>query len=179
MKKNIVPIFLIFSSIALTSCSLKYSDTVSVDERIPEFIFEGTKIVQCENNKVTVELETEYLEQYKDSPETYAKNIDFRTYDDKNEITTEGSCGYLFANTDKEVYELYDEIKVFNHSEKINFFARLLKWNAKTEQLTGGKNDTVRIEKEDTVIYGSGFSASGISKTYTMNGSVSGDIDTK
>lgn len=179
MIKKIVPVVLFFSFVALTSCSLKYEDGVSVEEKIPEFVFEGTTITRYENNKVSVEINTDYMEQYKNSPETFAKNIDFRTYDDNNTIETEGSCGYLFANTDKEVYELYDEIKIFQNTEKTKFFAKMLKWNAKTEQLTGGKNDTVRIEKEDTILYGSGFAASGISKTFQMSGSVSGDIETK
>ena len=55
----------------------------------------------------------------------------------------------------------------------------MLKWNGKTEQLTGGRKDTARLEKEGTVIYGTGFSASGISKKFNFSGTVSGEIETK
>ena len=37
----------------------------------------------------------------------------------------------------------------------------------------------VRIQKDDTVIVGSGFSASGISGRYTFTGMVNGNIVTK
>ena len=55
----------------------------------------------------------------------------------------------------------------------------MLKWNGKTEQLTGGRKDTVRVEKDGTVLYGTGFSASGVSKTFSFAGTVSGEIETK
>jgi len=83
------------------------------------------------------------------------------------------------TDTKKEIYELYDDIKLFNHSEETNFFANVLKWNAKTEQLTSGRGDMVQIEKDDAVIRGTGFSASGISKDFSFRGTVTGDIDAK
>ena len=55
----------------------------------------------------------------------------------------------------------------------------MLKWNGNTEQLTGGRKDTARIEKDGAIIYGSGFSASGVSKSFSFSGSVSGEIETK
>ena len=55
----------------------------------------------------------------------------------------------------------------------------MLRWNGKTEQLTGGRRDTVRIEKDGTIIYGTGFSASGVSKKFGFAGTVSGEIEAK
>ena len=37
----------------------------------------------------------------------------------------------------------------------------------------------VKVEKEDTVMRGTGFSASGVSKTFSFRGTVSGEIETK
>lgn len=169
--------YLIFSVVLLSACSLKYEDTVDVSERVPELIFKETQMRRLEDNKVTVEMNADILEQYKDTSETYAQNVNFVSYED-GEISTKGSCGLLFTDTDKELYELYDEIELFNQKEKINFFADVLKWNAKNEQLTGGRGDVVKVEKEDTVIRGTGFSASGISKTFSFRGNVTGDIET-
>lgn len=174
MKKSI---YLIFSVIILSACSLKYEDTVDVSERVPEFIFKETKMRRFEDNEITVEMNAETLEQYKDTSETYAQNVVFVSYED-GDISTKGSCGLLFTDTDKEIYELYDEIEIFNQKEKMNFFADVLKWNAKNEQLTGGRGDVVQVEKEDTIIRGTGFSASGISKTFSFRGNVTGDIET-
>jgi hypothetical protein len=92
---------------------------------------------------------------------------------------TEGSCNFIGANTDSELYSLYGDIKLFSKEQNVNFFADELKWNGKTEQLVGGKSDTVRIEKDNTVIIGSGFAASGVSGNFSFSGSVSGDIETE
>ena len=161
------------------SCSLKYDETVSVEERIPEFVFQDTSMVRCDENKVTFEMSAGVLEQYKKSSETFAKDVSFISYDDDGQISTEGQCGFLFSDTDKELYELYDDIKLYNRSENTNFFANILRWNEKNEQLTSGRGEMVKVEKEDTVMRGTGFSASGVSKTFSFRGTVSGEIETK
>ncbi len=161
------------------SCSLKYDETVSVEERIPEFVFQDTSMVRCDENKVTFEMSAGVLEQYKKSSETFAKDVSFISYDDEGQISTEGQCGFLFSDTDKKLYELYDDIKLYNRSENTNFFANILRWNEKNEQLTSGRGEMVKVEKEDTVMRGTGFSASGVSKTFSFRGTVSGEIETK
>ena len=161
------------------SCSLKYDETVSVEERIPEFVFQDTSMVRSEDNKVTFEMQAGVLEQYKKSSETFAKDVSFISYDDEGQISTEGQCGFLFSDTDKKLYELYDDIKLYNRSDDTNFFAEILRWNEKSEQLTSGRGEMVKVEKDGTVMRGTGFSASGISKTFSFRGTVSGDIETK
>ena len=177
MKKKFVFVFG-FCTFLFTACSLKYEDTVQVDSRVPEFVFENTTMTRYEDNAVTFEMNAELLEQYKNSNQTYAKKVSFNAYED-GEISTQGSCGLLFADSDSEIYKLYDEIQLFNYSESTNFFANVLKWNAKTEQLTSGRGDMVRIEKDDAVIRGTGFSASGIGKTFSFKGTVTGEIETE
>ena len=171
----LISAFLIFSF----SCSLKYDQTVNAEETNPEFVFTHAKMVRYEKGAESVKVYADSIEQYKDSDITYGKNVSFTTYDDDQEVETEGSCGYLYADSEKEIYELYDGIKIYNKAQNTNFFANMLKWNGKTEQLTGGKRDTAKIEKDGTVIYGTGFSASGVSKTYSFSGTVSGEIEAK
>lgn len=170
---------LILSTVLFFSCSLKYGENVNVEDSTPEFVFQDTTITRYEDKKITVEISAGTLEQYKDSSETFAKDVEFTAYDDDGEVRTDGTCGYLFTDTDKEIYELYDNIELYNHDDETKFFADVLKWNAKNEQLTSGRGNNVRIETEDTVMHGSGFSASGISKTFVFTGSVTGDIDAK
>lgn len=165
-------------AVFFASCSLKYENTAEVDSRVPEFVFQNTKMTRYENNAVTFQMNAEILEQYKNSNQTFAKNVNFTAYEDEK-ISTEGSCGLLFADTDAEIYTLYDEIQLFNRSEGMNFFANVIKWNAKSEQLTSGRGDVVKIEKDDAVIRGTGFSASGIGKTFSFKGNVTGEIETE
>jgi len=176
MKKTILG-FISISLLCLCSCSLKYVDTPNVDDVVPEFVFENTTLTSYEKNAKKTIVNAEVMEQYKNSTESYAKGLTFTAFDSKGKVTSEGSCGYLFADSKKETYQLYEDITLLNHNDKINFYADALKWNGKTEQLTSGRSDTVKVEKDSTVIHGSGFSASGISKTYRFTGAVSGDID--
>ena len=171
----LISAFLIFC----ISCSLKYDQTVNAEETNPEFVFTHAKMIRYKNSEESVKVFADSIEQYKDSDITYGKNVSFTTYDDEQKVETEGSCGFLYADSEKEIYELYDGIKLYNKAQNTNFFANMLKWNGKTEQLTGGKRDSARIEKDGTVIYGTGFSASGVSKTYSFSGTVSGEIEAK
>lgn len=166
-------------AITFSACSLKYDEVVNAEETNPEFVFNHAKMIRYENGKETARVQADGIEQYKDSDITYGYNVKFMTYDKEHKLETEGSCGYLFADTASEVYELYDGIKLFSNIQNTNFFADMLKWNGKTEQLTGGRRDTVRIEKDGTIIYGTGFSASGVSKKFGFSGTVSGEIEAK
>ena len=167
---------LIFLSV---SCTLKYGENVNAEETNPEFVFNHARLVRYEKGSETVVVNADNIEQYKDSDITYSKNVTFTTYDDDHKVETEGYCGLLYADNENELYELYDGIKLYNRSQNTNFFANMLKWNGKTEQLTGARRDTAKIEKDGTVIYGTGFSASGVSKTYSFAGTVSGQIEAK
>lgn len=163
----------------LTSCSLKYEDPVDVESKVPELVFENLVMSRYEDNAVTFQMSAGILEQYKDSNESFAKDIDFKSFEKDGTLSTEGSCGLLMTDTKKEIYEMYDDIKLSNHSENTNFYANVLKWDAKSEQLISSRGDMVKIEKDDTVIRGTGFSASGISKDFSFRGTVTGDINTK
>ena len=113
MKKKFLFVFGFYTAL-FTACSLKYEDTVQVDSRVPEFVFENTTMTRYEDNDVTFQMNAGILEQYKNSNQTYAKKVSFNAYED-GEISTQGSCGLLFADSDSEIYKLYDEIQLFNY----------------------------------------------------------------
>ena len=162
----------------LASCSLKYSETVNSEDTVPEFVFEDTNLVRYENNRPTLELSAGSLEQYKNTDETYGKDVSFKAYSDAGEVETEGSCGIIFTDSEKKTYELYDDINLYNVPENVRFYANMLKWNGNTEQLISGRSDMVKIEKDDTIMRGNGFTASGISKTFSFRGNITGTIET-
>lgn len=179
MMKNKLLFAILFFSLLFFSCSLKYDEDVNAEETNPEFVFKHAKMTRYEKGKETVRVQADDIEQYKNSNITYGHNVKFMTYDDEHKLETEGSCGYLYADTDSKIYELYDGIKLFSNIQNTNFFADMLRWNGNNEQLTGGRRDNVRIEKEGTIIYGTGFSASGVTKKFDFAGTVSGEIETK
>lgn len=162
-----------------TGCSLKYETEVNAEDLNPEFSFTNATVSRYEDAVKTAEITAGSVEQYKGSDKTYAKKVNFNVYNKKGEIETQGECGLLFFDSGSDLYELYEKIWLYNKANNANFYANGLRWNGKTEQLTSSRSDTVKIEKDDMVIYGSGFSASGISRTYKFTGTVSGDITTK
>ena len=174
MKKAL---FLLSSVLLLSSCSLKYDENVHAEDKIPELVFQETKMTRYESNAVSLEMTADAIEQYKDSPETYAKKVEFSAYDN-GELSTKGSCGLLKTNTDSKIYELYDDIKLFNQKEKVNFSANVLRWNENSEQLTSARGEMVEVQKEDASIRGTGFAASGVSKNFSFRGTVTGTIET-
>ena len=176
MKKIFFVLVLALSTI---SCSIKYQDSFNAENSVPEFKFEESELTRYEKRKITVSFSAQELEQYKKSSESFAKNIDFTSFDDNGEVSVQGSCDLLSANTDTETYLLFDNINVYSKKEAATFTSDSLRWDAKTEQLTSGRLDTVKIKKDDVTIYGTGFSSSGIDKTFRFSGTVSGEIITK
>lgn len=123
-------------------------------------------------------LEAARIEQYKDGKTTCAKDVDFKLIDEEGKISTEGSCALVYADSDEEKYVLYDGIRLHTVKDDITVSADTIKWNGKSEQLTSGRNDTVRIQKGNTVMAGSGFSASGVSRSFAFTGVVTGEAYT-
>ena len=177
-KVSAIFLFVILSIMSF-SCSLKYGENVNTESVVPEFVFDNVELKEYENKELKAQVKSEKLEQYKDSSETYAYKIEFTAFDDYQRPETVGSCDFLAADTDKEVYTLYNNIEVESKKEKSTFFANMLRWNSKTEQLVSNRDDEVVIQKDDAVIKGKGFSASGITKTFRFSGKVEGDIKTK
>ena len=171
-------VFPLLLTLLTAGCSLKYRETPVVDDKVPEFLFTDATMVRYDNNKVSVEVQAKALEQYRNSSESYGKDVSFTSYDE-GEVDTEGKCGYVFSNSDLELYELYDDITLDNHKEKLRVEAQALKWNGKSEQLTSGRGDPVQIQKEDTTLRGTGFAASGVSKSFSFSGNVIGEVETK
>ena len=169
---------LFFAVIVFSACSLKYGMTVYDENSSPEFVFNDVNFDRYEDNKKTLSLSAERLEQYKDGKSIFAKNPAFKTYDDDGELATEGKCELLSADTNEEKYVLYDNIEINNLSDDIIVSADNLRWNGKTEQLVSGRTDNVSIKRGKTIMSGSGFSASGVSKQFSFTGVVTGETET-
>ena len=119
MKKAL---FLLSLTFVFFSCSIKYEDVINTEEATPELVFQNTKMSRYENDKLTVEMKAELLEQYKNSTETYGKNLSFSAYDKEGQLSTQGSCGLIMADTDKELYEKNKLSK-----EEIDIFIKVFK----------------------------------------------------
>jgi len=176
MKKIFFVLVLALSTI---SCSIKYQDSFNAENSVPEFKFEESELTRYEKRKITVSFSAQELEQYKKSSESFAKNIEFTSFDDNGEVSVQGSCGLLSADTDTETYLLFDNITVYSKEDDVSFSSDSLKWDAKTEQLTSGRSDTVKIIKDNATIYGTGFSSSGLDKSFRFSGTSTGEIITE
>ncbi|MBR6192587.1 MAG: LPS export ABC transporter periplasmic protein LptC [Treponema sp.] len=167
---------IVFIAFTALSCSLEYDQVVHAEEYIPEIVFENAQFTRYENYSRVVRLVAEKLEQYKDTADAYAKSASFYTWD-KGNLDTEGSCKYLSLNTREQIYTMFSDILIKNYSQDLELKAQNMKWNGNTEQLTAGAGETVYIRHEGLTMEGAGFSASGISRTYSFDYDVVGVYD--
>lgn len=162
----------------LPSCSLKYDEDESSEDDSPELEFTNVDYKKYEDKVMTSEIKADALEQYKSDDTAYAKNASFKSWNKKAELVAEGSCGYLGLDSDKEVYVLFDDIFIDNVEQEFRLEAQSLKWSGKTQMLVSGKEDEVRLERDDVEVTGSGFSASADTRSFEFANPVSGVITT-
>ena len=159
-------------------CSLKYSESQkNVDAEVPEFVFANADFSRWEKNQKMLSMRAHTLEQYKGGG-TYADSISFTAYDDDGNAETAGSCGLVAFDAKQKIYSLYDGIELTNEPRDVRISANELRWDGNTEQLTSRRTDTITMEKNGTVVRGSGFSASGVSNRFVFTGAVSGTVET-
>ena len=182
MKRNfsarriVLAIQTVFFSALLISCSLNYDEQVKSEGVVPEFTFTNAKFSRYEGKKKSMELDAESLEQYKSDSASFAKNATFRTWKKDGTLETEGKCILLGLNTNDKIYTMFNDIILKNFEQELEIHAQNLKWDGATEQLVSGKNDTVRIKRGDLELEGKGFSASGLSKSFSFSQRVNGTI---
>lgn len=176
MKRIYFSLLVIF---LFTGCSLKYDENSAVSQDAPELIFSNPVVSRFENGVLNARLSAQEFERYKKNAVVYAHNVEFESYDMNNQIETSGKCGYLSMNQDAGQYLLFDSIQLFSRNYDASFYANYLKWNDESQQLTGSLRDTVRIEKSDGIIFGTGFSASALSGSFKFNGTVTGEMESE
>ncbi|MCR4789848.1 MAG: LPS export ABC transporter periplasmic protein LptC [Treponemataceae bacterium] len=197
MNKSVFRFFLYFlSSFLLFSCSLNYGSEKNEKIRAPDLLFENLRMTKVENGKISAQIQAGTLEEYTNSDSSFAENVNFTLFDEKGRITVEGHSDLLSAETDSEIYTLFNNIQISSYDQNMKIMAQGLKWNSKTEQLTAPKdhsvslsNDVVRDENKSYVesesdsktkmsFSGTGFSASGLTKTYRFENRLHGTIQT-
>ena len=162
----------------LCSCSLKYDEDESTEGDSPELEFTNVDYKKYEDKVMTSQIKADALEQYKSDDTAYAKNASFKSWNKNAELVAEGSCGYLGLDSDREVYVLFGDIFIDNVEQEFKLEAQSLKWSGKTQMLVSGKEDVVRLERDDVEVTGSGFSASADTRSFEFANPVSGIITT-
>lgn len=163
-------------AVIFCSCSLDYGTTYSLEETYPELVLKQAVIDRTENGVLTASIHCEQMEQYKSGEKVMAEGIDFSVMDKNGKVTSSGKAGYLSCDSANELYEFYQGIYIFNEERGIEITTDALRWNGKTEQLTGEKDKSLAIRKNNTSLTGTGFSASAISNSFSFSRHVSGNI---
>lgn len=183
-------LFFLLIPLCYFSCSLDYGDKEEKKSSSPEFVFYNTNLSRFENGKLSTVLLAEELEQYSNEDSIYGKNLSFTTYNSNGETTMQGSCKMLSANTNTELYYLFDDVLITNIEQNLQIKAENLKWDNNTEQLVSsgerkiilksGETKNSETETNATIeVQGDKFSASGIDNSYYFAGPVSGVIVTE
>ncbi len=164
-------IFLLFG------CSLKYEQENDFADDSPEMEFRGVQYRKYEDEKISMEVRAEILEQYKNDGRSFGKNAFFKTWDSDEKIVAEGGCDFLGINPDTKIHMLFGGIEIKNLQDDFCIRAESLRWNENSMQLTGGKNEKVTVLQDDVEISGTGFSASGVSQKFSFASAVDGKIN--
>lgn len=160
--------------LSFTGCSLKYDEEAAAVADVPELIFKDVTYNRYKDNNLSMSLKAFSLEQYKNGDSAYADQAVFCTWDKDQQKSTNGSCGLLAIQSKDEIYKLFTDIIITDPLQNITLKAQSLSWNGKTEQLVSGARERVSITKDNLQIQGTGFSASGLSRTFAFNSNVSG-----
>ena len=180
INKQLKKLFII-STIAFSffSCSLEYEKEETPESSYPEFTFNNAEFTKIEKNKKKIKMNAEKIEQYKADSFSFAKNVEFSTFDSDGKDETNGSCDLISADTIKERYILLGDVRMNMISEDMKIEADSLNFDKKNEQITSGIDQKVTINRNDIDMDGFGFSASGVSKTFAFNRDISGTIESK
>lgn len=200
MNKNFqvffTSIFVIFSLFFILGCSLDYESDTPEKIRAPEFTFENMELTKIEKGKETAQVKADILEQYHKLDASFAKNVNFKLFNDNNLIEVEGKAGLLSVDNKTQIYTMFDYVSISSYEQNMNIQAKNLKWNNKTEQLTSSSQDAVTISnltqipssgyvkpknenKTKITLNGKGFSASGVTWQYAFNDKTTGTIITE
>lgn len=165
----------IFLALAFASCSVNYDNIYETEGTIPELMLDDAVFKRIKDSKVNSQIQSERLEEFKDSGKVLAQNIRFETTNDDGKVNSFGSAGLMKADTKKEVYEFFNGIHIEAPERGVTIDGESLRWNGKTEQLVGQKGQPLTIKKDGITLSGSGFSASAVSESFNFASSVSGD----
>lgn len=162
--------------ILFSSCSLNYVNEENSEDTTPEFIFNKAVFNRYKSNRQSLFISADKIEQYKTGDYSYAKTANFRTFDKKGVLETEGRCELLSADSKNENYYLFGNIELSLVKDKTTLNAECLNFDKKSEQITSGSENKVSVSKDDLEVSGVGFSASGISRSFSFMSDVSGTI---
>ena len=165
----------VFLCAACASCSVNYDNVYETEGTVPELMLDGAVFKRVKDSKVSSEIQSKRLEEFKDSGRVLARDIHFETKNDDGKVNSFGSAGIMKADTKKEVYEFFEGIHIEAPERGVKIDGESLRWNGKTEQLVGEKNKVLTIQKDGITLRGMGFSASAVSESFNFASSVSGE----
>lgn len=165
---------IVFLSLAAASCSVNYDNVYDTEGTVPELMLDEAVFRRVKDNKVSSEIQSKRLEEFKDGGTVLAQEIQFTSKNEKGEVNSFGSAGLMKADTNREVYEFYKGIHIEAPDRGLVIDGESLRWNGKSEQLTGEKGKTVTIKKDGVTLSGSGFSASAVSESFSFASNVGG-----
>lgn len=176
MRKSCLVLLFFIETLLFFSCSLNYFQNENSEALIPEFTFRNARYARYENDKKSLWLEAAVLEQYKSDNAVFSKDVRFESFDSDGGMITSGECRLLSADSKKEIYTMFGDVRVDLHKQEMRIHAGSLSFNKRSEQLVSDRADEVRVQKKDLSVSGYGFSASGVSRTFAFFGEVSGLI---
>lgn len=186
MHRRVITKTVLFSLtiLMLTGCSLNYGSLQTEDNNAPDFVFYNTTLTRVQNGKPRASIEARTIEQYESEDCLYGENLTFSLFSDKGDTTTRGTCALFSMDQNSQLYTFLDSVEITSYEQDVHITAGNLLWNNKTEQMTSDTTFPVTVTTgiadndatTSTVISGTGLLIDGITRTYTLRGTVDGQV---
>ena len=168
----------IWLAIALSGCSLDYSQVSVADEMedtIPDSVLEDFNYTIVRGGTPTYLLEADVAEFFQEREETHLGGLVFRELDETGSLVTEGTADEAVYFTATENAELEGSLSFFSAVEEATINSDYLYWDAENKLLVGRADGEVSIRSESgSGLDGVGFEADIRRRFVDFSGEVSG-----
>jgi LPS export ABC transporter protein LptC len=168
------------ASILAGACTIDYESALVVDERpedIPQTILSNARLTIQRQDEREFRVRADRVESYPELEEQRFWGFSFEEYDLQGDLLASGQADYALYFDATDDVRLEGNIVFESVSDGLTVRAEELEWTDETRSLTGGQEDTIRVDREDgSWIEGRGFAADFRRSVLEFRGSVQGVI---
>ncbi len=148
----------------------------TLQESTPDTVLTSFIYTKSENGHKSYSIYAEKAMTFDKKNQTFLTHVVFQQFNEHNAIVTEGKADKGIIFTGNNNAEISGNIKIYSSREKAQIETSYLYWNNDKKTLTGKPGVRITITKDSgTVIRGGNFQGDMKTKTYTLDGGITGE----
>ena len=152
---------LLLAAAVSAGCSLEYGDArvaESVPDSFPTAAIRGFSHTVVRQGRMQFNVTADRALRYDDDGEQHLFGAEFEEVDAEGEVVARGRADFARYFDESEDVEMLGDIEFYSEVENARVLASYLFWDREERLLLGGRDDLVRVEREDgTSLQGYGF----------------------